>query len=113
MKTNSKQLPKRVIDLGNGQHHINFNVVESVDENGGLNFDYDTALVNGEPNYENIVASIIADKYRLSDELAMVNNFLAGQDIEEYNQYQHYRRKAKAVAAADHLITTSEYESIL
>lgn len=113
MKTNSKRAPERLLDLGNGQHHINYNVTEGVDENGEPDFNYDTAVVNGEPNYNNTVAAILADRYSLPDEMAMINNFLAGEDIEEYQEYQHYRRRAKAVAGADTLMTAEDYEAIL
>lgn len=113
MRTNSKSLPQRLLDLGNGKYHINYNVVQSEDENGDPEFNYDTAVVNGEPNYNNTVAAILADRYSLPDEMAMINNFLAGEDIEEYQEYQHYRRRAKAVAGADTLMTAEDYEAIL
>lgn len=111
MKTNAKQLPQRIIAIGNGQHHINYAVTTGVDGDGNPDYNYETAHVNGEPTYDLLVKSIIADKYSESKEIALLNNYNADKDVQEYVEYQQFRELAKWIASEDRLLTADEVDS--
>ena len=110
MTTNAKQLPTRILAIGNGQHHINYAVSVSKDDQGNDDFNYQTAHVNGEPTYDLLVKSIIADKYTVDDEIALINNFNSDKDVQDYVEYQQFRELAKWVAREDRLLTADECE---
>lgn len=53
-------------------------------------------------NYGGLVDAIIATKYAMKDEFAIINNYLLNSDnesyIEEYNEFQNFRKFAKEEA---------------
>lgn len=108
MKANAKFLPPRLLDLGNGQYHFNHSVEVLTDESNQPDYHYDAVLVNGEPTYNLLVTSIIADRYSTAQELALINNFNADKDVQEYVDYQRYRELAKALALTDALTYKSQ-----
>ena len=110
MKTNAKQLPQRILAIGNMQHHINYSVTTGVDEDGNPDYNYETAHVNGEPTYDLLVKSIIADKYSESKEIALLNNYNADKNVQEYVDYQQFRELAKWIASEDRLLTVDEVD---
>lgn len=111
MQTNAKQLPTRILAIGKGQHHINYAVSQGKDEQGNDDFNYQTAHVNGEPTYDLLVKSIIADKYTVDDEIALINNYNANLSVQEYEDYQRFRQLAKYIAATDKLLTAEEVDN--
>lgn len=110
MRTNSKSLPQRLLDLGNGKYHINYNVVQSEDENGDPEFNYDTATINGEPTYDNIVIGIISEKYSTFQEAALINNYNEDSNTDEYVDYLQYRELAKHIASQENLLTSEQID---
>ena len=110
MQTNAKQLPVRILPIGKGQYHINYSVSQGIDEEGNPDYNYETAHINGEPTYDLIVKSIIADKYSVADEIALINNFNSDKDVQEYIDYQQFRELVKWIAGEDRLLTADEVE---
>jgi len=108
MQTNAKQLPTRILAIGKGQYHINYAVQQGFDEQGNDDFNYITAHVNGEPTYDLLVKSIIADKYTVDDELAVINNYNCDKDVQQYVDYLQFRELAKWIAIEDRLLTHDE-----
>ena len=72
---------------------VNFNIIEI--ENG---FEFDTVKVSEEPTRDEVIDALIRDKYSLSQEFALINNFNSGKDLEEYEAFQVYRIECKGIA---------------
>ena len=66
MKAFSNTKPESIQNLGNGTCYINTNIelIES-------QYQYDSVLVEGNPDYEKIVSILIREKYSLDDEFAL------------------------------------------
>lgn len=111
MKTNSKHLPTRILSIGRGQHHINYALIIGVDVDGNPDYNYETALINGDATHDMIVRSIISDKYTTDDEIALINNYNTDKNVEEYVQYQQFRELAKFIADSETLLTAEEVEA--
>jgi hypothetical protein len=45
-----------------------------------------------------VIDALIRDKYTLSQEFALINNFNDEKDLEEYEAFQVYRIECKAIA---------------
>ncbi|MFZ4705420.1 MAG: hypothetical protein ACOYMF_05370 [Bacteroidales bacterium] len=125
MKSNSDIQPKAFLYLGVGKYHVNFGVEQVTVPNPDLStrqaFSYDSVEVYGEPvnaagdakpEYDVIIAGIIADRYSIADELALINNFLADDSVDEYQAYQKWRRVAKHIANSATLTTKAELLNI-
>lgn len=112
MKANAKFLPPRLLDLGNGQYHFNHSVEVLTDENNQPDYHYDAVLVNGEPTYNLLVTSIIADRYSTAQELALINNFNADKDVQDYVDYQRYRELSKLIAASEELLSKQDVDAL-
>ena len=76
-----------------GAMFVNFNIVEI--ENG---FEFDTVKVSEEPTRDEVIDALIRSKYSLSQEFALINNFNADKDIEEYEAFQTFRAECKGIA---------------
>ena len=76
-----------------GAMFVNFNIVEV--ENG---FEFDTVKVSEEPTRDEVIDALIRSKYSLSQEFALINNFNADKDIEEYEAFQVFRIDCKGIA---------------
>ena len=111
MKTNSKHLPQRILAIGRMQHHINYALTVGVDEDGNTDYNYETALINGDATHDMIVQSIIADKYSFEAELALINNFNMDKQVDEYMSYMQFRQLAKWIAEEERLLTAEEVET--
>lgn len=111
MKSQSKQQPERIAYIGRMQHHINFGLSTSTAEDGSIDYNYETALINGDATHDMIVRSVIADKYTTDDEIALINNFNTDKEVEEYVQYQQLRELAKFIADSETLLTAEEVEA--
>ena len=98
MRNNSDIRPDTFIDLG-GRYMFNFDVAERTNDDGQVSFDFQSVIIPLKEKDE-IVKAIIHDRYTLDDEIALVNNFNAGANIDEYNLYQSYRTYAKSIANA-------------
>ena len=92
MKSNSTVSPQLVARLQNATL-ISFNVTEV---EGG--YEYDTVKVSEEPTRDEVINALIRDKYSLSQEFALINNYNAGKDLEEYEAFQVYRINCKVIA---------------
>ncbi|KAF0203147.1 MAG: hypothetical protein FD170_1419 [Bacteroidetes bacterium] len=112
MRTNAKFLPPRLLDLGNGQYHFNHSVEVQADENGQPDYYYESVLVNGEPTYNLLVTSMIADRYSTAQELALINNFNADKEVQAYVDYQRYRELSKLIALSPALLLKAEVDAL-
>ena len=92
MKSNSTVSPQLISRLQNSVI-ISFNIVEV---EGG--FEYDQVKVSEEPTRDEVINALIRDKYSLSQEFALINNYNAGKDLEEYEAFQVYRIDCKTIA---------------
>ena len=111
MKTHSKNLPARILYIGRQQHHINYGLSTSINEDGTTDYNYETALINGDATHDMIVQSIIADKYSFEAELALINNYNTDKQVDEYMQYMQFRLLAKWIAEQPQLLTADEVEA--
>lgn len=92
MKNQSSVRPSLTERL-QGAMLVNFNIVEV--ENG---FEFDTVKVSEEPTRDEVIDALIRSKYSLSQEFALINNFNADKDIEEYEAFQTFRAECKGIA---------------
>lgn len=90
----SNDYPQKWIDLGYGLD-FNFNIKKTV-----TGYEYDTIFVQKKER-DLLIQSLIHYKYSIYDEIALVNNYNTGLNIEEYNQYQEYRIWAKELASKE------------
>ena len=72
---------------------VSYNVTEI---EGG--YEYDIVKVSEEPTRDEVIDALIRDKYSLSQEFALINNYNAGKDLEEYEAFQVYRIECKGIA---------------
>lgn len=111
MKSYSNDRPSTFVDLLDGHTHYNHNVVEEnrpADINGGEStgkqFVYETTDVVGELTYDNIVAATIADKYTITEELALTGKYNdvmleISNDEGDVEAYKNYRLDVLAIKA--------------
>ena len=92
MKNQSSVRPSLTERL-QGAMFVNFNIVEI--ENG---FEFDTVKVSEEPTRDELIDALIRSKYSLSQEFALINNFNADKDTEEYESFQVFRIDCKGIA---------------
>jgi hypothetical protein len=45
-----------------------------------------------------LINALIRDKYTLSQEFALINNFNMNKDVEEYEAFQTFRAECKGIA---------------
>jgi len=95
MKANSNQYPESYIDLGK-RGYFNYNI-KATTISGVTSYDYESIEI---PYFDksSIIEGIIREKYSLSDELSLINNFNDGLYVDEYNQYQIEKKKKKIIA---------------
>lgn len=105
MKSNSNIRPETLSPLGNGKWHYNYNVVEGTrtdpDGNTSPSFDYDTAVIVGEPNYAKIVTAIISERYSKDDELALTNKGIEDSANADYIAYREWVNEIKTMVKND------------
>jgi len=92
MKNQSSVRPSLTEKL-QGATLVNFNIIEV---EGG--FEFDTVKVSEEPTRDELINALIRDKYTLSQEFALINNFNMNKDVEEYEAFQAYRDECKGIA---------------
>ena len=92
MKNQSSVRPSLTERL-QGATFVNFNIIEV---EGG--FEFDTVKVSEEPTRDEVIDALIRSKYSLSQEFALINNFNADKDIEEYEAFQTFRAECKGIA---------------
>jgi len=98
MKTNSDVKPKQIYPLGDGTYHFNYNIekVTTQDEQGEReSYNCDTIHVN-KIDYATIVATMIAERYSVSDELALHRQ--REEKVEEFQEYFDYCEECKAIS---------------
>lgn len=110
MRTHAKRMPQRLHDLRNGQYHLNHSLEIIPVENEEPDYFYESCLVKGEPTYSLLVASVIAHRYSTANEIALINNFNADKDVQDYVDYQHYREVAKHIAGTADLLSLEQVE---
>jgi len=103
-------MPQRLHDLRNGQYHLNHSLEVMPGENGETDYYYESCLVMGEPTYALLVTSVIADRYSPSHEIALINNFNADKEVQEYVDYQQYREVAKYISGTSELLSIEQVE---
>jgi hypothetical protein len=105
MKSNSNTRPATLLNLGNGKWHYNYNVVEGTrtDPDGGASpsFDYDTAVIDGMPDYGKIVTAIISERYSKDDELALTNKGIEDNTNADYVAYREWVNDVKKTVKND------------
>lgn len=99
MKSNSDRKPVAILPLGDGTYHFNYNVKKTFVEVEGsdkkrANYDYDTLHVS-DASYANIVSAMIAEKYSVSDELALHRQ--KEIKVTEFAEYNAYCETCKAI----------------
>ncbi len=105
MKTQSNDPIEPIQALGNGKYYIHMNIIKKVDESGRDYWESDTVLVV-DLTYDSIVVAIIRGSYNISQEIALINNYLAAGLLPEspagieYSAYQACRNSAKEAAKA-------------
>ena len=92
MKNQSSVRPSLTERL-QGAMLVNFNIIEV---EGG--FEFDTVKVSEEPTRDELINALIRDKYTLSQEFALINNFNMNKDVEEYEAFQVFRINCKGIA---------------
>lgn len=92
MKNQSSVRPALTEKL-QGAMFVNFNIIEV---EGG--FEFDTVKVSEEPTRDELINALIRDKYTLSQEFALINNFNMNKDVEEYESFQTFRAECKGIA---------------
>jgi len=85
------------VELVNGQYQCNFDV-EQKEIDGRIVYEFDSVYTN-ELSGEAIKNAIIAYKYPLDRQLELLNEFLANDASEKWNEYQAWRQHAKDVVA--------------
>lgn len=101
MKSNSDTYPELTAQ-SNNKTQVRFNIIESVKEDmegkTRTSYDFDYVEVEGEVSRAKIISAIIGSVYDSNAEFAVINNELAESGTVEYQEYQEYRTKAKAIA---------------
>ena len=95
MKASSNTIPDTYIDLGN-RGYFNYGIeISTVD--GVDTYRYSVVEI---PNFskESIVEGLIREKYSISDEISLINNYNDNLYIDAYNEYQIYRKLSKIIA---------------
>ncbi len=119
MRTNSNERPPKVINLGNGRYHYNFNITEGTrteigpdgQETSRPDFNCDTVEIAGVPDYKKAVEARIRDKYSESKELDLINSYNAaalgldpdtdGEAVGKYTAFLQDVQEIKAEVAQD------------
>jgi len=119
MKSNSNARPPKILNLGNGRYHYNFNITEGTRTEEGPDgqtetrpsFDYDTVEIAGVPDYKKAVEARIRDKYSESEEFDLINSYNAaalgvdqdteGEAVAKYTAYLRDLQDIKAEVAQD------------
>lgn len=96
MKEQSNEMPIRIHDLGDGRSHFNYNITESVDEDGNALFKYDQVVVSNPATRDKIVVSLIREKFTLDDEIAMLRQ--KEQKPVEFQEYFDFVESRKVIA---------------
>lgn len=113
MKSNSNVRPPKLLDLGNGSWHYNHNIkeVEVENEEGEIKteYEYDTVLIWGTPNYDKCVKAVLRDRRDETEEFSLINKYNAftlglstdEADRQEYEDYLTEVLSVKAMVRAD------------
>ena len=96
-KSISAEMPPKFYDFGKTKQ-VNYNVSKKERE-GIVVYEYDTVTVD-KLDYSHIIRKLIAERYSIEDELALINNHIADPAMYEgrYNEYQSYRAECKLLA---------------
>lgn len=86
----SKNEPEIWTDLGYG-FNFNYNIQQENE-----NYSYDSVFVNKKER-NLLIQSLIHSKYSVDDEIALVNNYNAGLNVDKYNDYQLFRNECKKI----------------
>lgn len=100
MKSNSNRKPLALLPLGDGTYHFNYNIKKSFvkiegDDKKSASYDYDTLHVT-DATYAGIVSAMIAERYSVSDELALHRQ--RDVKIEDFAAYSEYCEECKTIA---------------
>lgn len=87
----SNNNPEIWVNLGYG-FYFNFNI--SKNESG---YAYETVFVQKKER-NTLIRALVHSKYSVDDEIALVNNYNAGVNIDKYTEYQLFREKCKTIA---------------
>lgn len=98
MLNQSKQLPERFTPYTHpfGCGLINY-LVEEVDKDGEKFYQYESAEYYSTKR-DSIIEVIIRDKYSQDSVESIIANYLIGENIPEFEQFQRWRKIAKIVA---------------
>jgi hypothetical protein len=97
MKSNSNSQPEIILNLGNGNFHVNY-CLDAIETEGVISYNYNTVEISGIPDYGKIITAIIREMYSLDAELAVMNAFSEGEKVDEYINFQNWRSMAKWIA---------------
>lgn len=96
MKSQSNELPLRIQDLGDGNSHFNYNVIESETEENGLIFTYDQVVVANPVTYEKKISALVREKYSIDDEMSVLRQ--RETKAAEFTAYFEYVESCKLIA---------------
>lgn len=88
--------PEKILNVGNGKSHFNYNIVESEDEEGATVYEYDYVEVQNPATYERIAVALIRERYSTDDEIAIIRQ--KETKPEEFNVYFNFVEDCKAIA---------------
>jgi len=96
MKSQSNELPLRTQDLGDGNSHFNYNVIESETEENGLIFTYDQVVVANPVTYEKKISALVREKYSINNEMSVLRQ--RDTKAAEFAAYFEYVESCKLIA---------------
>ena len=122
MKVNATIKPKAT-EFKNASRLIRFDVSEEVvaaevgsGQEDAVSYNYSEVKVSKTATYAEIVSAIIAEKYSLDKEIALINNqnqdTVSDEDIAEYTAYQDFRSLAKTIAKAVNSLELLDWNEI-
>lgn len=96
-KSVSIETPPKFYDFGKTKQ-VNYNVSEKEQE-GVLTYEYNVLTVDS-LDYDHIVRKLMAEKYSIEDEIALINNHISDAEAyaASYQEYQQYRSECKTLA---------------
>jgi hypothetical protein len=97
MKANYDHIPLPIEPVGDGSFLINYNIEEITNE-GKKSYNCDQAVIWNEPTKDRIISAIIRESYTQDQAEAIIANYLDGRSVDEYANFQTFRKTAKSVA---------------
>ena len=91
----SNTQPEKIQQLGTNLYAVNYNVTE-VEIEGNIQFNYDVAIFDHIPTYDDLVNALIRTRYSACQELALHRQ--REEKITEFQEYYDYCESCKVTA---------------